>query len=705
MIKIKTVDRRHIFAVCIILGAVFIARFFNIFSVVESMQLKTIDSFFKFRGPVQPPDTSIVIVGIDDKTLSSLAEKWPLPGRYYGRLVKNLTRGGARAIVFDIEFFETNAREPQEDFAFSDAIQQARNVILAGKIIYETGRRGVEDENILRPNPWLLESGVPWGTVNSIEDTDGFMRRYILFLEYKGEAFYPLAIEAYKQLFRPTIPKEANRTGKEFILGERRIPKIDANTMMINYRGPAETTFKTFSFVDVVDDADFELVDGSDTDAFEYHLTWETFKDKIVFVGAAAEELHDIKFTPFYYYKGKRVKMPGVETHANALSTIMRGDFIRKIDPFVDFSILIVLVVLATICILYLKPLQATLLILVEMALLRFIAYKVFLHRGLIIDVTMPLIAVLFSYMSGLVFTIITERREKVRIRRIFQHYMSPTIVNQMIDSGKLPEFGGERRELTVLFSDIRQFSHFSEKHEPEFVVKRLSDYLTQMVDIIFANNGTLDKFVGDEIMALFGTPYYFADHAEKACCTAVEMMNGVRLLQKKWAAENSDYFDIGIGINSGNALVGNLGSKQIFDYTVIGNEINLGARLESANKIYQTFILISENTYQLAKDKIVAREIDHVRVVGIQKPVRIYELRAMEPLPQIEEELIMGTFAEALELYKSHRWGDALKAFRRILRHFPSDGPSRLYTVRCLDFLEHPPDPDWDGVHELKQK
>jgi adenylate cyclase len=282
---------------------------------------------------------------------------------------------------------------------------------------------------------------------------------------------------------------------------------------------------------------------------------------------------------------------------------------------------------------------------------------------------------------------------------------MSPTIVNKMLDSHDLPEFGGERRTLTVLFSDIRKFSQFSEQHEPEFVVTRLQEYLSQMVDIIFKNNGTLDKFVGDAIMALYGAPYYFDDHAERACRTALEMIDKLRALKKEWSAENSATFDIGIGINSGDALVGNLGSNQVFDYTVIGNEINLGARLEGANKIYQTSILISDKTYQLVKDKVVAREIDFVRVVGINTPVRIYELRSAEPLPEIEKDLIIKTFAKGLELYKGRRWGDALKTFRRILRYFPSDGPSKLYTRRCLDFLEKPPEPDWDGVHDLKEK
>lgn len=698
---------KQLVAALIIVGSLFFARAFNIFSIVESIKLKTIDSFYALRGPIQPQDTTIVIVGVDDESLQSLPEDWPFPRSYHAKLVRNLTQAGARAIIFDIEFIETSTLITEDDFDFRDAIKQAGNVILAGKIAYEAGRYGVQQELLLKPNTFFLDDSVAWGwgIVNSFEDRDGFLRQYFLFLQHESQVYYPLAIEAYKLIARPTIPVEANRTGDEFILGERRIPKIEANTMMINYSGPPGEAFRTYSYANILDDANFDLVDQEDTDVFENHLELQTFKDKIVFIGAMAEELHDKKFTPFFSYKGEHVKMAGVETHAHALSTIMRGDFIQKIDPFVDFIILVLFILLATTSIIYLKPLHATLLIVVEIVLLNLGGYLAFSHRGVIVDVTTPLLGILLCYVSGLIYNIFTERREKFRIRRIFQHYMSPAIVTKMIDSGRLPEFGGERRELTVLFSDIRKFSSFSEKHEPEFVVNRLSDYLSQMVDIIFTNSGTLDKFVGDEIMALFGAPYYFADHAERACIAALEMIQRLRHMQKQWKAENAENFDIGIGINSGNALVGNLGSEQIFDYTVIGNEINLGARLEGANKVYQTSILISDNTYNYIKDKFVAREIDYVRVVGIHKPVRVYELRSVEPLPKIEEELILETFKEALAMYRTHRWGEALKTFRRILRHYPADGPSLLYTVRCLDFLENPPAADWDGVHDLAQK
>jgi adenylate cyclase len=225
------------------------------------------------------------------------------------------------------------------------------------------------------------------------------------------------------------------------------------------------------------------------------------------------------------------------------------------------------------------------------------------------------------------------------------------------------------------------------------------------MVDVIFRHDGTLDKFVGDEIMALYGAPYYFENHAERACLTALDMVAELRHLQKRWSQKQMEYFNIGIGINTGKVIVGNLGSIQLFDYTVIGDEVNLGARLESANKHYSTTIIISEKTYLEVKDKAVARELDIVRVKGKTKPVRIYELRGMYSLPAIEKELIIDIYTYALELFQGRNWVQALQQFRRILRYFPSDGPSRVYIRRCLDFIENPPPESWDGVFEFAVK
>lgn len=701
----KSPKSKIIVAAFVVFTAILFARIFSTFPLFESIHLKTVNSFFKERGPIQPADTSIVIVAIDDHTLNSVPAKWPFPGSYYGRLVRNLTRAGAKAIIFDVEFVDTNAEKPDEDFDFVDAIKESKNVILAGKILYDKGRYNNQVGHVIRPNSWFLENAVSWGIVNSIEDSDGFLRRYFLFQYLDGKLYYPLAIEAYRFLESATIPEQANLSGSEFILGDRRIPKIDANTMMINFGGQPGKTFRTYSFCNILDDEHFELNADEDTDVFEKHLQWGTFRDKIVFVGATAEELWDNKFTPFYSYHGEQNKMAGVESHANALMTIMRGDYLSRLAHIPEYAVLVLLVILTTLCTIYLKPWLAIVAMVLEVLALRFGGYYLFLHHGQLINVTAPYLGIGFSFLGGLVYTIMIEQREKYRIRKIFQRYVSPAIVHKMLESDSLPEFGGERRTLTVLFSDIRRFSGFSEANEPEFVVSRLSEYLTEMVDIIFKNDGTLDKFVGDEIMALFGAPYFYENHAERACRAALAMLDRLHELQEKWTADKSDSFSIGIGINSGDALVGNLGSNQVFDYTVIGNEINLGARLESANKIYQTRLLITESTFKLVKDNAVAREIDYAKVVGIHTPVRIFELCSMAPLPELEQKLKIETFSEALRLYRNRMWGDALKTFRRVLRDFPNDGPSQLYTMRCLDWLESPPDVDWDGVHELLQK
>ncbi|HQG47272.1 MAG TPA: adenylate/guanylate cyclase domain-containing protein, partial [bacterium] len=328
-----------------------------------------------------------------------------------------------------------------------------------------------------------------------------------------------------------------------------------------------------------------------------------------------------------------------------------------------------------------------------------------FTRLHLILPITAPLISLALAVVGQMSYQVAVEQREKKYIRQTFQQYVAPTVVEKMLSSGELPSFGGERKELSVLFSDIRNFTRFSEAHEPEAVATRLSEYLSEMVEVIFKYDGTLDKFVGDAIMAVYGAPYAFADHAERACRTAVEMQQRLRELRKGWADEMFGGFRIGIGINTGKMIVGNLGSRQLFDYTVIGDQVNLASRLEGANKEYETGIIISESTYEQVATSALVRELDKVRLVGRTQPIRIFELRSMDALPQLEQDYLIDLYTEALEAYRLRRWSEALISFRRILRQFPDDGPSRLYTVRCLNFLETPAPEDWDGVYDMKQK
>jgi adenylate cyclase len=700
----KLIKSKQFIATIITVLCVIVAFILSAVGIIETLHLSSINMMFSLRGPSAVPDTSIVIVTVDDLSMASLPSKWPYPTSYYARLVRNLTSAGAKLIVFDIEFTEPNVDDPQSDVDFAKAINDADNVVLATKIVYEMGSFDIENRHMVKLLPPLVRSSASVGLVNMIEDIDGFLRRYLLFQNINERTYYSLAIEALRKLEDSVIPEDQNLFGPVLQVGDRKIIKITPNTIMINYRGPAET-FRTYSIASVLDDSEFNMSDDEDTDVFEMHKEWGTFRDKIVFIGASAEELQDIKNTPFLKYEGKQRKMPGVEIHANALSTILRGDYFRYVNIWLQVLGVLVLAFVACLVTLRIKPFKALGTVVGMSLLSALLVFVLFAKFNLIIMMTSPIMAILLSFVTSLLYQTVIEQREKRRIRQTFQQYVAPAVVDKMLSSGVLPSYGGERRELTVLFSDIRKFTTFSESREPEVVVSRLSEYLTEMVEVIFNNNGTLDKFVGDEIMALFGAPYYLDDHAEKACHTAVAMLDRLRELQKRWSADKKGYFNIGIGINTGNVIVGNLGSSQLFDYTVIGDEVNLGARLEGANKQYATTVILSESTYNLVSDVAKVRELDLVRVVGKKRPIRIFELRGMNSLPQIEQDYIIDVFSEGLRAYRERRWADALKGFRRVLRYFPSDGPSRIYTMRCLDYIENPPPHDWDGVFEMKTK
>lgn len=686
------------------IAAILVAYLISLFGIIQNLELKSLDLRFKLRGDLSTDNSNIILVTIDDQSFVSLQKKWPFPRSYFAKAVRNLTEAGAKLIILDIEFTEPSLVDPEEDYLLAQAISEASNVILGGKIAVEYGSHETLNKYIIKPIKPLLDAGGKWAYVNIDHDPDGFIRRYNLFQYNEGLIYLPLAIEAIRILQKIPLSKINPENHDNFIVGNKKIPKYNFDSMLINYYGPAHN-FLTYSFANILDDAEFDLAEDEDTDIFEIHKASGTFKDKTVLIGASAEELQDNKFTPFFEYDGKKRKMPGVEMHANALNTILNDDYIYPLHSFGEIIIILVLSLTAMLLSKSLKPYQGLIGGVIILGIFAYFCFLVFIKFNVWVRFLLPITAFMLSYGVNTIHQILTEQREKGLYRKTFQQYVSRSVVDTMLNTGELPKFGGERRTLTVLFSDIRSFTTFSEKYPPEVVVQRLKEYLSAMVDIIFHHEGTLDKFVGDEIMAVYGAPYYFDNHAEQACQTALDMVAELRHSQKELSEQQMEYFQIGIGINSGNVIVGNLGSMQLFDYTVIGDEVNLGARLEGANKFYSTTIIISESTYNEVKAKAIVRELDIVRVKGKKKPVKIYELRGMHSLPSIENELIIDIYTQGLELFRTRKWNQALRQFRRVLRYFPSDGPSRLYTQRCLDFLENPPPEDWDGVFDFTVK
>ncbi|MCX5852409.1 MAG: adenylate/guanylate cyclase domain-containing protein [Deltaproteobacteria bacterium] len=297
-----------------------------------------------------------------------------------------------------------------------------------------------------------------------------------------------------------------------------------------------------------------------------------------------------------------------------------------------------------------------------------------------------------------------TEEREKKKIRGAFQYYLTASVITEILKDPSKLKLGGDKKDLSVLFSDIRGFTSISEKMTPEELVHLLNEYLTAMTDVVFKYDGLLDKYMGDAIMAVFGAPLDQPDHPMRACTTALVMMEELRKLQKKWAGEGKPVLNIGVGVNTGDMVVGNMGSQMRFDYTVMGDSVNLGSRLEGINKEYGTNIVISEYTHERVKDELRCRELDSVRVKGKALPVKIYELLGRKEDGETAYEWVR-IFEEGLTHYKAKRWDEAIAGFKKVLAVKEDDHPSNLYIKRCGDLKENPPPGSWDGVYTMTKK
>jgi adenylate cyclase len=336
-------------------------------------------------------------------------------------------------------------------------------------------------------------------------------------------------------------------------------------------------------------------------------------------------------------------------------------------------------------------------------ALLAFIALA--FHQNVWVDAVLMLLSFGFAFAVTTAFSYATEGRQKRQIKQAFSHYMSDLLIQDLLKNPEKLRLGGERKVLTVFFSDLAGFTSLSEKLNPEEVVTLLNRYLTAMTDIILSSGGIIDKYEGDAIMAFWGAPLPQEDHAVRACHAAVDNQLRLASLREEFAQAGLPPVHARIGINTGEMIIGNMGSSQRFDFTVIGDQVNLASRLEGAGKEYGASIIISEETCRQAVGHIEVRELDLLQVKGREKPVRIFELLGRKE--ELTEGLAeaMRVFSEGLEHYRNRRWAEAMASFRRVQQLKPGDGPSETLTRRCEVYLKEPPPEDWDGVFRLTRK
>jgi adenylate cyclase len=502
---------------------------------------------------------------------------------------------------------------------------------------------------------------------------------------YGGEFFVPLSLVTLSQYEnRAPMAITLSSWGVEGIrLGRRPIPVDRYGRLLINYLGPAGL-IPTYSAAAVLN--------GS--------LPKDALKDKIVLVGATAVGIYDLRVTPF------SGTFPGVEIQATIMDNILRGDFIYT-PAFALVIMLLILVFLAILLGVVLPRLSAVrsfFFALMVMVGYGGIDYYLFSRQGVQLELFYPLGLIFLVFLGVTSQRFLAEEEERKRIRKAFESYVAPTIVQEMLKHPEQLRLGGERREITILFSDIRGFTTMSEKLDPEAVVQLLHDFLNPMSNIIINQGGTIDKYMGDAIMALFGAPLIQQDHPRLACRAALEMAASLAALNRDWTEQGQPPLRVGIGVNTGPVAVGNMGSDRLFDYTAIGDNVNLASRLEGLNRHYGTNILISQTTAEALRNGFILRDVDQVRVKGKAQTARIYELLGEgEPDPELARYLEL--YHEALALYRQGRFTESLAVFGQVLELRPGDAACERYAALAREHQETPPGPDWEAVTVMEGK
>ena len=630
--------------------------------LLQAVELKTYDWRLARTAHPETALKNIAVVDIDEYSLRNLqpnAGRWPWPRIVHAELIDYLASAPAKVIAYDINFAEPDSRigfafggtrisGAESDDAMAASVEAAANVVLLADATFggeaaevapldDAGYRldgpGVTERQVVYP-PFdaLARAAAALGHNLFVLDPDGPIRHVVPFVR-RGQRAIPSLGVAVALRTAGISPAAVRLDGTTLWVGDDRAMPLEWRQVataagterylwgLINFRGPAlledlnSHTYPTYSFFDLLYSQE-QILAGQTPD-----IDPAEFRDKIVFVGTTASGLFDVFETPFSHGQ-----MSGNQIHAAVADQILSGRFLRPASTPVRLASVLAAGLIVGIGATTVPAGWATLAAVVFGSAFGLVATSLF-AGGYWLNVTQPLLGSSFALFGGVAYQYAVESREKRKMKRLFGRYVSKDVYDQLVANPGLATLGGHRREMTVLFSDIRGFTTVSERGQPEDIVQTLNEYFTRMVDIVFHHKGTLDKFVGDMVMALFGAPLDDPHHADHAVETALDMIDALHALNRQWAAEGRPLLDIGIGINSGPMIAGNIGSNTIMSYTVIGDAVNLGSRLESLNKQYGTHIIISEGTKSLLTRTYPLRPLGDVVVKGKSRAVAVFEV------------------------------------------------------------------------------
>jgi len=711
-------------------------------------------------------DNDVVIIGLDQSSYETIGRYYPYDrALIWSKVVDNLVEVGAKVIVFDIMFDHIS----DQDLIFSNSIKNAEingvDVILAANNIIETGIAN-QEFRLIKPSFNIIKgTNVKLGLVGTIHDNDGFIRRYIsidntIDDKYQNE-YYSLAIQAVQSFTKQQIKFDNHG----ILIGDLYIPHYrNENTFLINYYGPNSSdrfgTFIQSPLYEILNDCDPDetpncipiLKNPGETgyenfiDFITEYPSFNQFKNKIVIIGSTLKEHHDVFDTPFNSFN-KSGEMYGVELHANVIQQILDNNYIHSdlsfkgyssnlVDKIISLIINFIFAFIVLFTISYLKPIYSILFIFTMILFWFNIAIGAFINdylyilkiilgidlnlpninESIVLPIIYPISSIIFSYGFNLSYKLYTENQDKQFLKNTFGNYISSDLVEQMYESKEIPELGGTEGYHSLIFSDIASFSSFSEQLTAPQLVELLNEYLTEMTQIILNHGGTVDKYIGDAIMAFYGAPLEVKNHEYKAVLSVLQMNEKLKELRKKWSSEGDKWPDLvknmkhRIGINTGDLVTGNMGSALQMNYTCMGDTVNLGARLESGAKHWGIDIQVAHSVYMATKDYFLYRKLGSIRVKGKSKPVNVYELicKKGDESNQINNLLIQ--FELARKLYLGQKWVEAINAFEKAdkledMSNFRKINPSQVYIKICNEFQKNPPDLNWDGTYNFKEK